>query len=170
MADMYIPGDSPLGHVEPHDRRLGQAGSSPGPGLRPMRCFTGCSAPFRVEVRSGACGAGPMTATLSPVRMMRSEFVIQREGPFGGRTDPVLQPNPGNASRLTVSARGVDTAGLRQHRPARRRARPCSRRPSGAVLTRACRSVLGQRAGGTAGCSSKKRMNSALASGPRGSV
>ena len=28
----------------------------------------------------------------------------------------------------------------------------------------------GQRAGGTAGCSSKKRMNSALASGPRGSV
>ena len=41
-------------------------------------------------------------------------------------------------------------------------------RPSRAVLVRpAC---PGQRAGGTAGCSPKKRMNSALASGPRGSV
>jgi hypothetical protein len=29
---------------------------------------------------------------------------------------------------------------------------------------------FGQRAGGVAGCSSKKRMNSALASGPWGSV
>src|SRR5512146_1792921 len=42
---------------------------------------------------------------------------------------------------------------------------------AGVVLTLAAgRPGSGQRAGGTAGCSPKKRMNSALASGPRGSV
>lgn len=50
-------------------------------------------------------------------------------------TDPVLQPNPGNASLRMVSARGVDMALPRQHRPARRRARlggPAFTRSSGA--------------------------------------
>ena len=47
----------------------------------------------------------------------------QADGHPRAVTDPVLQPNPGNASLQTVSARGVDMAWPRQHRPARRRAR-----------------------------------------------
>jgi hypothetical protein len=49
----------------------------------------------------------------------------QADGHPRAVTDPVLQPNPGNASLRTVSTRGVDMALPRQHRPARRRARPC---------------------------------------------